>query len=144
MRRSLVILFCLCCVTLSVLADGMHYFLLAEDYRLGQNGQQQNLAKALQYYKKAARYDNLAAIHNIGVHYELGHGVKPSTTKALQYYFKAAQQDYAPSQYKLSCFYAQGYGVEVDTLESIQWLRLAAQQGLPEAQYDLANYYTME
>lgn len=52
-------------------------------------GTEVNYKKAMKWSKKAAAHLNAVALHNIGVMYDQGYGVKADKQKALQFLDKA-------------------------------------------------------
>lgn len=55
------------------------------------NGVEQDYAKAIEWYEKAAELGNATALNNIGYMYQYGEGVDSDYEKALEYYDKATK-----------------------------------------------------
>ena len=96
---------------------------------------------AVQYYHKAALMGYADAQNNLGICYELGHGVTKSTTEAVKWYRKAAEQGHASAQNNLGLCYKYGKGVAQDNYEAVKWYRKAAEQGHADAQNHLGVCY---
>jgi len=80
-------------------------------------------------WKKAADQGNLAAQYNLGVIYQLGHGVPIDSKEAEKLYRTAANQGHERAQYNLGNMYNNGWGVPKDRSEAIKWYKRAADQG---------------
>ena len=52
-------------------------------------GVEQNLAKAVEWYTKAAEKGNSSAMYNLGYCFQRGKGVEQNRTKAVEWYTKA-------------------------------------------------------
>ena len=89
--------------------------------------------KAFDYYRRAAKFNNPIAQHNIGYAYLRGDGVKTDFAEAVKWLRKAADQGFAGSQYVLGLCYERGDGVPKNVAESIKWYRKAAEQGHVDA-----------
>ncbi|MBQ6870584.1 MAG: SEL1-like repeat protein, partial [Alistipes sp.] len=98
---------------------------------------------AVQYYHKAALMGYADAQNNLGICYELGHGVTKSTTEAVKWYRKAAEQWLAEAQNNLGLCYKHGKGVAQDNYEAVKWYRKAAEQGHAGAQNNLGICYEL-
>ena len=61
-------------------------------YRDGVHGLPQNSAKALELWHRAGELGDALAYYNIGVTYEIGHGVEIDKKKALHYFELAAMK----------------------------------------------------
>lgn len=112
-----------------------------EDYYYGQNGKEQDYAKAVRWYRKAADQGHQFAQYNLGFCYEHGLGLSALPVEAAKWYRKAAEQGHAASQCSLGLFYETGKGVIKDMEEAVVWYRKSAEQGYAVAQCNLAYCY---
>ena len=68
------------------------------------------------------------AQNNLGVMYEMGHGVPKDPAEAVKWYRCAADQDDIHAQHNLGNMYESGQGVAQDYAEAVAWFRKAAEQ----------------
>lgn len=106
-------------------------------YANGGSGIHRDAAKALSYYKMAARSRFLPSIHNIGVMYQLGQAVDRDYTQALTHYYVTARFGYTPAFSSLAYLYANGLGDERDLVTAYGFLLIADSQGDQHAQANL-------
>jgi uncharacterized protein len=85
-----------------------------------------NYATALELIRPLAEDGNVAAQFNLGVMYQLSHGVPQDNEAAVSWYRKAAEQGLAEAQYNLGVMYANGEGVPQDYAAAQMWFNLAA------------------
>ena len=85
-----------------------------------------NYATALELIRPLAEDGNVAAQFNLGVMYQLSHGVPQDNEAAVSWYRKAAEQGLAEAQYNLGVMYANGEGVAQDYAAAHMWFNLAA------------------
>jgi uncharacterized protein len=83
-------------------------------------------AAALGIIRPLAEEGNVAAQFNLGVMYQLSHGVPQDNEAAVSWYRKAAEQGLAEAQYNLGVMYANGEGVAQDYAAAHMWFNLAA------------------
>ena len=83
-------------------------------------------ATALGLIQPLAEEGNVAAQFNLGVMYQLSHGVPQDNEAAVSWYRKAAEQGLAQAQYNLGVMYANGDGVAQDYAAAHMWFNLAA------------------
>jgi uncharacterized protein len=83
-------------------------------------------AAALGIIRPLAEEGNVAAQFNLGVMYQLSHGVPQDNEAAVSWYRKAAEQGLAQAQYNLGVMYANGEGVAQDYAAAHMWFNLAA------------------
>jgi uncharacterized protein len=86
-------------------------------------------ATALELMRPLAEEGNVAAQFNLGVMYQLSHGVPQDNGAAVSWYRKAAEQGLAEAQYNLGVMYANGEGVPQDYAAAHMWFNLAAASG---------------
>ncbi len=102
-------------------------------------GGEQDFAKSLEWYTKAAEQGNAKAQWNVAILYARGPGGIPQDMQqAVQWCQQAADQGFAAAQATLGLMYANGQGVERDMGQALALLQQAADQGDTEAQYNLA------
>ena len=79
-------------------------------YQLGR-GADQDLARAMRWYRKAAAHDHAGAQNNIGAMYRQGTGVKRDYAKAVRWFRKAAKK-LNLARFNLASMYQRGRGVK--------------------------------
>ena len=99
-----------------------------------------DLAKAVEWFTKAAEQGNADAQYNLGMCYQDGKGVEQDLKKAVEWYTKAAEQNNATAQYMLALHYDFGIGINKDKKKAIELYTLSAKQGYADAQIALASY----
>ncbi len=77
----------------------------------------------------------------LGLAYERGVDVTPSTAAALHWYRRAAAQNSGLAQYHIGSLYERGKGVAQDYREAARWYRRAAGNGSDAARTALAYLY---
>ena len=112
-----------------------------EDYYYGNNGVQQDYAKARDYYEQAAVKGNENAINALGVYYQDGNGVEQDYIKARDYYEQAAAKGSIDALYNLGTLYHDGKGVNVDYAKARSYFDQAANKGDAEALNALGYLY---
>lgn len=117
------------------------FYQRAEDYYRGRNGLEQNYAKALSFYRRAAEHGHAPAEYSLGYLYDNGKGVEIDDAKAVRFYHRAAESGHAKAQRSLGYMYAEGEGVEKDPIKGFLWTQKAAHQGEEQAQRNLAIMY---
>ena len=83
-------------------------------YYTGRCGAEQDYAKALYWYTKAAERGNVTAISNLGYCYYYGRSIPVDMKKAFEMYCKAALLGDMAARYKCGDMYLNGYYVEQD------------------------------
>ena len=68
-------------------------------------GAEQDMKKAVEWYKKAAKQGNMWAQHNLGYCYEYGEGIRKNHKKAVEWFTKAAEQGSKKAKRMLKDFY---------------------------------------
>ena len=95
----------------------------------GEDGDDQNIALALQLERKAAAQGHMFGLNNLGVYYDYGLGVPVNKPTALSYYLKAARQGSATAQRNAALQYSQGKGgVARNDKLALFWMQLSANQ----------------
>jgi uncharacterized protein len=104
------------------------------------DGVRQDLAQALEWYRRGAAMGDAASESALGLFYEEGTGgVSEDWKAAAAYYQSSAQQGFAKGEYRLARAYRFGIGVPCDLQEAAKWYDRAAQHGMEEAA-DEANW----
>ncbi len=104
-------------------------------------GVEKDLAKAVEWYTKAAKNGNAGGQVNLGVCYFFGRGVEKDKSKSIVWWRKAAEQGNADAQWLLGICYANGKGVEKDFPKAAEWFGQAAENGNPGGQFELGVCY---
>ena len=76
-----------------------------EVFYLGLFGCEEDIDKALYWFKKAAQNNNSEAQYNIGMIYLNGEGVKRNHNVAKKWFEKSSLQNHYESNYQLACMY---------------------------------------
>lgn len=92
-----------------------------------------DVARAFDWYQKAAVQGHANAQYNLGMLYNLGLGMRSDADKAFMWLQKAAAQGNDLAQYNLGMMYADGAGVKRNLPRASAWLALAAAQGNEKA-----------
>ncbi len=111
-------------------------FLIGEVYYDG-NGVDQDYAKAMEWYTKAADLGNASAMNQIGYMYHFGEGVEVDYAKAMDWYSKAADLGVAMAMNNIGVLYHDGLGVDQDYAKAMEWFLKAVDAG--NTDYTLMN-----
>lgn len=98
-------------------------------------------AKALKFYREAAKKSNNKAQFNLGFMYLNGYAVEQDYAEAIKWYRKAAEQGNNMAQFSLGIMHIYGYGVEKDHYEAVKWLYKSAERHNHLAQYYMGLMY---
>jgi TPR repeat protein len=109
-------------------------------FHLGE-GQLVDLAKAVEWYTKAADAGHVGAMKNPAALYYEGKGVEQSYEKALSLYKRAADAGDVGAMTSVAAMHVDGKGVPQDYQESLRLYRKAAEQNYPYAQTGLGLMY---
>lgn len=96
-------------------------------------GMAPNLARAADWYRRAADQGHPKAMYNLAMAYLSGHGVAKNTEEAVSWFTKAADAGYPDAAVNLGVLYDTGSGVTRDRDEALKWYRRAAELGDAEA-----------
>ena len=105
-------------------------------YKYG-NGVEKDYAKALHYYRLAAKQGSNRAQRNLGRMYQKGYGVEIDYAKALRYFQLSAEQNDSFAQHGLVVMYCYSRGVEQNYTKAFHYCQLSAEQGNSFAQDSL-------
>ena len=99
----------------------------------------QDLARAIDFYARAAERNHQIALFQLGTLAEAGTGMEQDYVQAAKYYEASAAAGWPQAMVNLGRLYAEGLGVEEDLDRAIELYRTAAEEhGLPKAQFNLA------
>jgi len=104
-------------------------------------GVEQDLGKALDLFKDAAREGLRAAENNLGELYMRGLGVEQDYARAFRWCMKAAKKGDSDAQNNVGVMYAEGLGVEQDFTAAMTWFQKSARQGNVEAQANIGHLF---
>ncbi|MCX5467024.1 tetratricopeptide repeat protein [Acinetobacter nematophilus] len=112
---------------------------------LTQTGQgvEQNLAKAIELYKRASDLGHRSANHNLGLIYFYGKGVRQDYLESAKWFKIGAERDVTDSQRNLLKLYYRNL-IPRDEKYIEQLLKNLANKGNDEDIYALAQYYDFE
>ncbi len=102
------------------------------------DGVDEDIATALQLYRRSAEQDCPAGLYDLGVLYMDGRGVEKDAERAFALVDKAAALGNQPDHvFMLSVMYLKGEGVGQDQSKAMELLKKAAELGSPEAKANL-------
>ena len=104
-------------------------------------GIEQDVQKAVEWYRKAAEQGYADAQNRLGVRYDRGEGVEENSKIANEWYLKAAKQGHAKAQFNIGWHYYIGDGISENPKQAAYWFSKAAVQGHAEAQFYLGLAY---
>ncbi|WP_196139551.1 prolyl oligopeptidase family serine peptidase [Aliikangiella sp. G2MR2-5] len=97
--------------------------------------------KSLEFYRKAAEYEEPRAMFNVGAFYHSGDQVTKDISKAITYYRKAANLDYAKAHSRLGRMYMEGEHLDVNWEKAKEHLEKALNlDDTPENYFRLARF----
>jgi TPR repeat protein len=114
--------------------------MLGNRFRKG-DGVTRDYAKAVYWYRKAAKQGFVGAQNNLAVMYEQGLGVSKNKPEAANWFRKAAEQKDAYAQHSLGIMYRDGEGVHQNFAEAAKWISKAAEQSHHGAFRDMGEIY---
>lgn len=114
--------------------------IIANSYLIGV-GVEQDCAKAVEWYEKAANQGNLGAMRTLGHIYYVGDGVEQDYVKAMEWYEKGAEMGDIASMEGIGSMYQNGLGVETDCAKALEWYEKAAEMGDAFAMYLIGYTY---
>jgi TPR repeat protein len=92
--------------------------------------------------RRRAEYGDDSAAFQMGMAYEIGHGVRQRCATAAQWVAHAAREGNTAAQYNLGLRYRDGDGLPRNEVEAVKWLQKAAAQHSSDAQVALASLIT--
>ena len=136
--------------------DSLACYILGRSYDSSENGVDQDLEKAVYWYRKGAKQNDSRAIYGLGACYYFGDGVKQDKEKAYKLFVEAypllcslinQEKDIPERQafsiFCLGAYYYFGFGdITEDKRRAFELISDAAEKGHIAAIYDLgANFY---
>ena len=100
-----------------------------------------DLAKAAEWYQRAAEGGVAVAQYRLGSLYERGQGVAKDLTKAVNWYQRAADQGNVNAMHNLAVLMSEGVDGSPDHDKALQWFLAAANYGVRDSQYNLGVIY---
>ena len=94
----------------------------------------QNAARAVAYYRRAAKLGHNEARYRLAYCHEYGFGVRTDLKKARRYYAAAAENGHHQAAYALGRFWEYGFGGKHSLKTACRLYHTAARGGCPEAQ----------
>ena len=99
---------------------------LANYYYSGRAGVAQDIPRAIDLYRQAAKANVPEAIFRLGTCYSNGIGVDKDAEQAFDLFFQAARQDYPLAQYAVGRCFERGEGTPEDQKAAFFWYHQAA------------------
>ncbi len=96
---------------------------------------------AVGYYLKAAEFDEVEAMFDLGYALYHGEGIIQDYPSAVMWFKRAANLNYAKAEYNLAFCYMNGQGVPMNYDKALKLLISAANHGFDQAQITLAECY---
>ncbi len=96
---------------------------------------------AVGYYLKAAEFDEVEAMFDLGYALYHGEGITQDYPSAAMWFKRAANLHYPKAEYNLAFCYMNGQGVPCDYEKALKWLISSANNGFPQAQLTLSECY---
>ena len=105
----------------------------------------QDLVKAIEWWKKAAEHNDLSAMCNLGiVCQEEESGIQQDRRQAFNWFKMAAEAGSPVAMESLGLAYLQGQGTIADPDKAKKWLISAAENGNSSAEYTLGSLYALD
>jgi TPR repeat protein len=102
---------------------------------------EKNLARAFDYFMRAALAGNASSQNNIGTLFRRGVGVTQDFELAIEWYKKAANQNLPRAQWNLGTLYLSDEMSQKDISQGIAWLKKSASQNYGPALRALGRCY---
>lgn len=96
---------------------------------------------ALKQWHAQAQAGDAAAMRDLGMLYDTGHGVQQNQALALSWYQAAAQAGDGEAAFNVATMYDAGRGVSMDRAQAVKWYKIAAGRGVGRAAYNLGVIY---
>jgi localization factor PodJL len=100
-----------------------------------------NLAKAAEWYRRAAEGGIAVAQYRLASLYERGQGVPRNLVDAVNWYQRAADQGNVNAMHNLAVLMSEGVEGPPDHDKALQWFLAAADYGVRDSQYNLGVIY---
>lgn len=105
------------------------------------DGVGKDLAKAREWYEKAATAGNRQAAFNLGMLYRNGEGMEENIAVARRWFIRASDAGDVRAAYQLGQMSYLGRGAEQDYNKALQYYLKAAKGGLADAQMNVGVLY---
>lgn len=139
MRNRLIITACLALFSILVFADdneGKEFLKKANaHYEAGRYD------VAVGYYLKAAEFDEVEAMFDLGYALYHGEGITQDYPSAVMWFKRAANKQYPKAEYNLAFCYMNGQGVPCNYDKALRLLTSSANHGFAQAQLTLSECY---
>ena len=139
MNNRFFILLCLSIFSICAIADddeGKIFLQKANDhYEAG------NYDIAVGYYLKAAEFNEVEAMFNLGYALYHGEGITQDYPSAVMWFKRAANLEYPKAEYNLAFCYMNGKGVPCNYDKALKLLISSANHGFDQAQLTLSECY---
>lgn len=116
--------------------DARAFYEIGNRYAQGR-GVGEDMAKAAEWYTKAAELGLAPAQYRIGNMFEKGMGVERDIAKAKTWYQLAASQGNASAMHNLAVLFAMGADGTTDNESAVRWFQEAAALGVTDSQFNL-------
>jgi localization factor PodJL len=127
-------------VSAAAAGDTAAAFEVAARYAEGR-GVPSDLAKAAEWYRRAAEGGVAVAQYRLGSLYERGQGVKKDLNAAVDWYQRAADQGNIGAMHNLAVLMSEGVDGTPDHAKALQWFLAAADYGVKDSEYNLGVVY---
>lgn len=115
--------------------------IIANSYLIGV-GVEQDCAKAVEWYEKAAEMGDTDSMATLGYAYANGDkGLEQDYIKAAEWFEKAAEKGNTYAMLGIGYMYQNGLGVETDYAKALEWYEKAAEMGDATAMYNIGHIY---
>ena len=122
------------------ISTAMYY--IAYMYQNGQ-GAEQDYAKAMEWFEKAADLGCGDAMNSIAYMYYSGQGAEQDYAKAMEWFEKAADLGDSYAMYYIAYMYQFGQGAEQDLVKALEWYEKSADLYNTDAMGSLGTYYLL-
>lgn len=138
MKNRFLFILCMSLFSLSIVADdeGKEFLRKAnEHYKAGYYD------VAVGYYLKAAEFNEVEAMFNLGYALYHGEGITQDYPSAVMWFKRAANMQYPKAEYNLAFCYMNGKGVPCNYDKALTLLISSANHGFDQAQLTLSECY---
>ena len=102
---------------------------------------EQDIEKAIEYFKEAIDRGNESAIIDLGVLFVNGEFIEPDYEKAYNLFKPLADRGIADAQYNIGSMFERGHHVKKDLERAFDYYNKAHIQGFPIASYAVGEFY---
>ena len=139
MKHRFFIILCLSLFSISAFADGDE----GKEFLRKANAHYEagNYDVAVGYYLKAAEFNEVEAMFNLGYALYHGEGITQDYPSAVMWFKRAANMQYPKAEYNLAFCYMNGKGVPCNYDRALKLLISSANHGFDQAQLTLSECY---